>query len=177
MGARRFAYRDGFGSGCILRAPHEHTSDGGLFSALAKLPTQSNVVLNLGAQVALDLYKNKYPDLSQQHYQGWVNPVSAPTIPETIAMTNFADNASKPGAFSSWTYFELKHDFRPLWRYLLNNGKTEFYVANSHQTPIGSPVLDDNAKAMVDVLKERGCGFTSVYAANLVEILSVQCSR
>ena len=103
--------------------------------------------------------------------------LSAPTIPETIAMTNFADNASKPGAFSSWTYFELKHDFRPLWRYLLNNGKTEFYVANSHQTPIGSPVLDDNAKAMVDVLKERGCGFTSVYAANLVEILSVRCSR
>ena len=29
----------------IARVPMEHTSDGGLFSALAKLPTQSNVVL------------------------------------------------------------------------------------------------------------------------------------
>jgi hypothetical protein len=160
----------------MSRTSTERTSDYGLFNALAKLPPGSNVILNLGAQVALPLYEEKDPSLSKHAYYGWVNPTSAPTIPEDVAMNNFAQNASQPGAFSAWTYFVLNHNFRPLWSHLLNSVTVRnFYVATSFQTPTGSPFLDDNAKAMVELIRERGCAFTSIYAANLVEILDVRC--
>ncbi len=160
----------------MSRTPMERTSDYGLFDALAKLPPASDVVLNLGAQVALPLYEEKDSRLSRYEYHGWVNPKSAPTIPEEAAMENFAGNASQPGAFSAWTYFVLNHDFRPLWSYLLNSAPvSQFYIATSFQTPIGSPVLDDSAKAMVESMRDRGCAFTSLYAGNLVEILDVRC--
>lgn len=161
----------------IGRDPMEKSADNDLFAAMAKLPSSSDVVLNLGAQVALPLYDANYPSLAQDTYYGWTNAVSAPTLAKSDAMGDFAANASKPGAFSSWTYFVLNHDFRPLWRYLLNSGEpTEFYIAISGQTPTGSPVLDDSARAMVGLLKDRGCRFKSAYAGNLVELLSVQCS-
>lgn len=162
----------------LMLVPMERSFDNGLFSALAKLPPRSDVVLNLGAQVALDLYRDQYPSLSQLNYYGWVNAESAPTIPETVAMGDFTNNASKPGAFSSWTYFVLNQDFRPLWRYLLASGQgPDFFIAISGQTPTNDPVLDDSAKAMVELMSDRGCGFNSVYAGYLVEILSVRCSK
>ena len=162
----------------LMWVPMERSFDKGLFSALAKLPPRSDVVLNLGAQVALDLYMEQYPSLSELNYYGWVNAASAPTIPETVAMSDFTNNASKPGAFSSWTYFVLNQDFHPLWRYLLDAGqRPDFFIATSGQTPTNDPVLDDSAKAMVELMRDRGCGFNSVYAGYLVEILSVRCSK
>lgn len=156
--------------------PMEFASEKEMFRAVSKIPESANVVLNLGAQTSLELYANKNSLLAKHKYYGWVNPASGPSLPERTAMTLFAENAGRPGAFSSWTYFEMHQNFHPLWDYLIGAVPSrEFYVVNSHQTPIGTSRPDFSSKAMVDVLENKGCNFKSVYAGNRTEVLKVQC--
>jgi hypothetical protein len=52
---------------------------------------------------------------------------------------------------------------------------TTFYIANSHQTPLGSTELDGNAEAMVAILNEHGCAYRSAYTGHYAEIIRVRC--
>jgi hypothetical protein len=163
----------------ISRVPMEVANDRQLFAEVANLPPGTDVLLNLGAQGSVDLYTpDKQPGLLEHRFHGRLSPVTGPLISEQAAMEDFAPNAQRPGVFGSWTYFEKNHDYRPLWKFFIGSvGAADFYIANSHQTPIGSAVLDGNAQAMAATLTEKGCKYESRFTSTYVELLHVECSK